>query len=85
MEILGILLSLVSIVVAWYYGTRKKRLKNKIEGHKNTIKTIDSYTGATGYKAIIHDSFHCLSYCLCVLFLFFAIKEIFSFFDFFYL
>ena len=81
MEVLGIVLSLVAITMAWYYGGRKKRLKNKMEGYKKALEVIGSYTSTTGYKAIIHDSFHSFSYCLCIWALVLAFQEVLSFFN----
>jgi hypothetical protein len=53
---------LLSVVLAWYYGTRVNRLKKKLSEHENKLSKIETYSSQTGYKNMIHDCFYTFSY-----------------------
>jgi hypothetical protein len=72
---LGVALGVISIGMTWYFGTKSKRLKKKIEIHEKKIKKIESYTNSTGYKIVIHDSFHRISYAIGVFLVTFGVKS----------
>ena len=66
-------ISIVSIVISvlfgcmtWYYPTKKKRLIKTIEQEQLKIKTLQEYTSGTGYKIILRDCFHILSYSISI-------------------
>lgn len=64
--IAGFVVSVISGVATWYWGTKKKRLIKSIEEHQSKIDTIEQYISDTGYKLILRDCFHTLSYSLAI-------------------
>ena len=75
-EILSLLLGLGSIILALYFGTRKRRLSRKIQAHEENLTKLKCYSSTTGYKVMIHDCFISLSYVGASLLLFFGIKHL---------
>ena len=63
-ELIGILISIISASVSWYFSTKKKRLIKSIEDHQDQIKKIQQYSQNTGYKIILKDYFQVLFYAL---------------------
>lgn len=48
--------------MTWHFGTKKSRLKKKIEELENQVSKIETYSSQIGYKSLIHDSFRLFSY-----------------------
>ncbi|MGJ8693950.1 MAG: hypothetical protein ACSHW0_15890 [Thalassotalea sp.] len=74
-ELAGILLGLLSVILAWYYGTRKKRLKKKLSDHEDKLSKIKKYSSQTGYKNMLHDCFFTFSYVGGIVLLTLGIKS----------
>jgi len=81
LDFLGLLLGLLSVLLAWYYGTRKKRLNDKIRKLEKKKSKLEVYNSFTGYKTMIKDSFHSFSYVGGVLLLLFGVKSFLNFFS----
>ena len=64
--LLTVFFGLLSVGVSWYLSTKDRRLIKKAEKHQKEIETIKDYTNGTGYKTIIRDSFHSLSYAISI-------------------
>lgn len=80
MDILGIaglLVSVLSGFATWYWGTKKKRLIRAIERQESEIQKVKGYISNTGYKLLLKDFFHAISYSLSMVF-FAAGASIFS-------
>lgn len=70
MEYISFLFSLIGFVVAWLYGTKKKRLLKAIKEQQEKIKNLEDYVASTGYKLILRDCFHIFSYSFSIVFIF---------------
>jgi len=81
LSISGVLIGLLSVFVTWHYSTKERRLAKKIEEHKKQINQIKDYTKGTGYKNILRDGFHSLSYVGSVSLFAFSVQTIFSVFN----
>ena len=61
MEIFGVLLGLLSVVMAWYFGTNRKRGLNKLKKVEQRLEEFEKYTGKKGHRYILRDSLFTLS------------------------
>lgn len=66
--IAGILVSVLSGFATWYWGTKKKRLIRAIEKQEAEIQKVKGYISNTGYKLLLKDFFHAISYSLSMVF-----------------
>ncbi|PKF62807.1 hypothetical protein CW745_05135 [Psychromonas sp. psych-6C06] len=73
-------MGLISVLLAWYYGTRNIRLKKKLVEHENKLFKIETYVSQTGYKNMLHDCFHTFSYVGGVVLITLGIKSFAMFF-----
>ena len=69
LTMIGAAASVVGGVATWYYATKKKRLVKTIDEHQKKIKTIEDYASGTGYKIILRDCFHAVSYAFSIIFI----------------
>ena len=73
-ESIGIFLGLSSVAISWYFGTKNRRLKAKIANQEEKLSKITIYSSNSGYKTMIHDCFHSISYAFGLVLLILGLK-----------
>lgn len=58
------IVSIIGVGLTWYFATNKKRLFKAIEKEQGSLKSLEAYTSEEGYKVILRDCFHTISYSL---------------------
>jgi len=74
-EILGLILGISSLVLTWYFGTRKKRLLDKIEQHEKELSKLKDFSSSTGYKRMLNHCFLSFSYVGFIVLFYFGLQH----------
>lgn len=68
-SIVGSVISILAGFGTWHWGTKRKRVFKAIKEKQEKLEKISGYTSELGYKLMLRDCFHTLSYTLSIIFL----------------